>query len=184
MRPGDCPSTSITYCVDGRPCVNFCRLSVWPENLLSTLRVAGRLSVNFLQLSLRPGDLSSSSVNFPFGWETFRQLSLTFRVAGRPSFKFHHLSMRPGELPSTFLVSRKHSVNFQQLYVPLEDIVSTSVNFPCSRETFCQLFQTFHAAGRPSVNCRLLSLRSGDLLLTTSTIRAFVNIPFGPGTFC
>ena len=58
----------------------------------------------------------------------FCQLLWTFRAAGWPSFKFCQLTKRPGDLPWT------------------------SVNFLCSRQTFCELSLSFLADRRPSVN--------------------------------
>ena len=52
----------------------------------------------------------------------------TLFVTGRPSVNFHQLSWQPGDLPST------------------------SVNFPCSQETFHQLPSTFCVARRPFVS--------------------------------
>ena len=89
-------------------------------------------------------------------------------MARRPSFKFRHLSVQP------------------------EDLLSTSVNFLCGRETSRKLPSYLGAVGRPSVNFRQFlcgwdrsgqkrfrqhSLRSGSLPPT------FVNIPYDPKTF-
>ena len=108
----------------------------------------GEPSVNLRQYSMRPGDLPSTSANFPYGQETFRQLS-AFPVDLR------ELSVRLRELlltsvnilcgqetlrqkPSTFHAGGKPSTNIRQL--------------PCRRKTFCQLPSTFCAAVRISLN--------------------------------
>ena len=60
-----------TFRAARRPFVNFHKLSVWPEDLLSNFRVAERPSVNFCYFSVLPGNLSSSSVSFQCGRDTF-----------------------------------------------------------------------------------------------------------------
>lgn len=156
VQLGGLPSTSV-HCTCGqdtvhqlisifhaawRPSGNYRQLSVWPEDLPSTFRVAWRSSVNFpfvletfhlfssilctagrpvifCQLSVRSGDLNSTSVHILCSLETFRQIRSTFRSARRPSRKFHHLSVQLGE------------------------VISTSDNISCSRYTFRQLPSTF-----------------------------------------
>ena len=132
----------------GGPSVNFCRLSVQPVDLPST-------SVNiqcgqkaFRELSVWPGDLPSTSDNFQCDQETFCQLPSTFSVAE----KFR-------QLPSTFRATGRSFIKIRQLSVPLGDIQSTLVDFPCGqnlpstsdnflccRETIHQLSLIFHAA--------------------------------------
>ena len=82
VRPGYLSSTSVNF-----PCgqLDFRLLSMRLVDLPSTsinFHVAGRPSINFHQPSVQPGDLLLTSVNFPHGWDTFRQLSSTFRTDG------------------------------------------------------------------------------------------------------
>ena len=58
-----------TFCVARRTFVNFCQLSVMPEDFWSTFRVSRRTFVNFPQLS-------STSVNFPCFQKILGQLSV------------------------------------------------------------------------------------------------------------
>ena len=78
-------------------------------------------------------------------------------------------------------------MNFCQFLMRLGDIQSTSVNIPCSRETFCQLLSSVRVARRPSVdfpygwdNLRELPstfLQPGDFLST------FINFSCSQITF-
>ena len=78
-------------------------------------------------------DLLSTSVNFPYGRETFCQLPSIF-LATRIFFdNFHHISMLPEDLSSTLYEARRTSVNFRQLSVPSGDPPSNFVKFLCSR---------------------------------------------------
>ena len=115
---------------------------------------------------MRPEDLWSTSDNFLCGQETFSQLTSIFRVAGRPSVNYHQFPFcrEPfHQLSSTFNVVKKPSDNFRQLSMQPGDLLSTSVNFLCSLETFLHVLFTFCAAGRPSDNIHQLSVRPGDL---------------------
>ena len=122
----------------------------------------------FRQLSLLPREFQSTSVNISCGQETFRQIPSDFCVAGRPSDNFHQISIWPGDLSSTFCTPGRLSMSFRQLAVrsrdlstsinfpcgrglsvifcqlsvQAKDLPSTSINIPCSRETFCQLLST------------------------------------------
>ena len=132
-----------------RPSFNFSQLSVHRET--------------FRQLSTRTGVHTLNSVNFRCDQETFSEFSLTFLADSRPSINFRLLLCSR----ETF---RQHS--FQPVQFP-----STSINFLCGWETFCQLPSTFRAyrrtsvnfrhlsvpPGRPSVNFCLLSVHTGDL---------------------
>ena len=82
-------------------------------------------------------------MNFPSGRDTFGQLLSNFFAAGIPSLNFCNLSVQPGDLLST-------SVNFpcsQNIFCHLStwtgDLPSTSVNFSSVRETFRQFPLTF-----------------------------------------
>ena len=140
--------------------------------------------------------LLSTSINFPWGQETFRQFpstlhndrraSSTFLVAGGPCITFHQLSVLPGnlsttsvnflcgrktirQLPWTFCAAGRHSVNFRQLFVRPADLLSTSVNFR-------QLFVRPADLLSTSVDFRQLSVRSGNLLSSFSAAgRSSVN---------
>lgn len=81
-------------------------------------------SINFRQHSERPRDLTSTSVNLPYGQE-FHQLSVWLCDLSSTSCQ---LSVRPGDLPSN------------------------SVKFTGGRKTFHQCLQTFRSTRRPSVN--------------------------------
>ena len=59
------------------------------------------------------------------------------------------------------------------------DFPSTSINFPCSRETFCQLSTTFRDDRRPSVNFCQLFVRLE--VLPSTLYAAFRQFP---STFC
>ena len=94
--------------------------------------------------SVKPGDLFLTSANFPCCRENF-----------------HHF------FPSTsikFLCGRKTSYQHSGTFYVTSRI---SVNLLCGRETFRQLLSAFRAARRLSVNFRQLSVRPGDLLLTS-----------------
>ena len=97
VRPGDLPSSLLTFCAAGRLCqlLSTFRVAGRPSsNFRQNFRIAGRPSVNFHQLSVPPRDLPSIFVNFRCGRETFHQLLSTFRAARRPSMNFCELSMR------------------------------------------------------------------------------------------
>ena len=133
------------------------------------------------------GDLPSTSVNFPWGWKTFRQFLSTFCVAWKPSMKFHQLSVHPGELPSTsvrqgdllstyvifvccwetFLQLSVWSGDLPSTSVSITEDLCTSVNFTYCWENFRRLPSNFLANGRPSVNFFHLSVWRGDLPLIT-----------------
>ena len=188
MQSVDLPSTSINFLCDRdtihqllstfravrRHSVNFCLLSVRPEDLLPTCRLTGRPSVNFSEVSVQTEDLPSTSGYFLCGRETFRKLSSTFRAIGRTSVNFcaarRHSVDNPcacvnfRQLPSMFRAAKSlpsTSLNFPcrwetfchlcQLSVLTGEIPTTSVNFPCGCETFLQLPSPFRAARRPSV---------------------------------
>ena len=72
------------FLADGRPSVNFCQLSVWPEDLLLTFLMAGTPSV--------------TSDKLPFILESFCQLLSNFRAAGRLSVNLCQPWVRPGDL--------------------------------------------------------------------------------------
>ena len=140
-----------------RLCVNFCQLFVRPvdfPSLPSTLGAAKIFSDNFhdisvlpgnvASISIWPGELPSTSVNFPYHRETFRQLLCNFCTVRRPSINIPSNCVNFRHLPSTFL-------NFLCGGRP-------SVNFTSSRETFIQLPSTFRAAGISSINFRQFSV--------------------------
>ena len=125
---------SSTFCVAVTRSVNF---FMWPGSFPSSSVNYPCCRKSFCQLSEQPVELPSTSVDCPYGLENFRQLSL-----------------RTGDFPSA-------SVN---IFLLLRDLSSTSANYPCCRETFCQLPSTFHLAGTPFVNIRQHSLQPEDLL--------------------
>ena len=130
-------------------------------------------------VSMYPGEF----LQLPSTFRAARIHSVNFHVAGRSSVNFCQLFMRLGNLPSTFREIVRISINFHQLsFRPGSfcQLLSTfladgrsSVNFPCSQETFHQLPSNFHTAGSSpptSVNLpccrdnfRQLSLRQCDL---------------------
>ena len=82
-----------------------------------------------------PGDLPSISDNFPFRSWSFCQLQNILRAARKPSVIFRQLSVYQEtfrQLLSTFRATGRHSLNFHQLSAWLGEILSTTVNIPCS----------------------------------------------------
>ena len=71
--------------------------------------------------------------------------------------------MRSEGLPSTFRMAEAPSLNFRETFVRPVDLPLTSVNFPCSQESFDQLPSTLGAAGRLSLKFRQLKMQPGDL---------------------
>ena len=120
VRLVDLPSTSVNFpCSAGPsgnfpsvtgPSVQFCLLSVWPQDLLSAFRSTAGLFVNL------PCDRGTFS-QLLFDHGNFRQLPLPFCAAGGPSVSLHHLSMLPGDFPSSYSAAAGHTVNFCQLSV-------------------------------------------------------------------
>ena len=188
MRSGDIPSTTVSI-----PCDSG-TLSELP----STSHAAGRRSTFFN--SGRPFVIFCY---FLCEWETPCQLPSTFLATGTFSVNFRQLSVnflqlyvRPGELPKMFYAAGKRSDNFRQFSVQSVNLSSTSVNFLCGRETFCQipsilcatgvlpisvnfpygletfrqLPSTFHASGRSSDIFHQLSVQLGDFPLTSVSI--------------
>lgn len=129
-----------TLCAAGLLSVNFHQLSIRQGNLpltLSTFCTAVRPSVNFSQLFMQPGDLSSTSVNFACSEKTFLVLLSNFRATERPSVNCRLLFRQSGDLLLTTSTIR---AAFCQHFVRPWNLQSTSVYFPCSQETFRQLF--------------------------------------------
>ena len=93
------------------------------------------------------------SINFACSRETFRQFPLSFLVAGRNSMNFRQLSVLPEDLLSTFHVALRPSANFRNLFVWLGDLLWTFANFCMAR--------------RPSFKFRHLSVQPGDLSFTS-----------------
>ena len=135
-----------------RPSVNFSRAWVAFLQLPSTIHAAGRPSVNFCQLPVQQKDLSSTSVNFLYGKETFHQILATFCAAGRTSdnppatgrtsvnyreLSYGHETFH--QIPSTFCAAGRPSVNFRQHSIRLGNLLSTFNNFPSGMNTFCRL---------------------------------------------
>ena len=126
------------------------------------------------------GYFSSTSVNFPCGQKTLRQLSvwqgyftsttIKFLCSQGPPVNFCQLFVQPEDLPSTF-----HATG---------DLPSNSINFPCGQEILRQLLSTFHTDWRTSANYHQLSVQPGDLPSTfLATGRLFVNFLCGLKTF-
>ena len=79
------PSINLsTSCAAGRPVVNFCKLSVQPEDLPSIFDnlPCDRISLNFHQFPMQSGDFSSF-VKFLCIPETFHQIPSTVLAARR-----------------------------------------------------------------------------------------------------
>ena len=132
-----------TFRVAGRYSVNFRKLSMWPESLLTIFVRLGDLLSTFRETG-RP------SVNFSFGWETFRQIASNFRVAGRPNVSFRQFLECQGDfpaIPSSFHATGSLSVNFRHLVVRPGDVLASSGNFPYGWKTF-RLFLSRFCAGR------------------------------------
>ena len=118
------------------------------------------LPENVASISIWPGELPSTSVNFPYHRETFRQLLCNFHAVRRPSINIPSNCVNFRHLLSTFRAAEKPSVNIPQLLVRPGDLPST-----------------LHPVGRLSFNYRLLSVRQGYLPLT------FVNFLCCPKAF-
>ena len=118
-----------TFCATGRHSINFCQLSVQPEDLPSTSCSAGRHSINFFEVSVRPGDLLSTSFNNPCGQETFWPIPSIFCTAERPSVNFHQLFCVARRCYVNFRVAGRPSVNICKIFMPPGDLLSTSDNF-------------------------------------------------------
>ena len=144
------------------PCNNgtSCLLSIRQHHILSN-------SINFHQLSMHPRDLPSTflvstrpSINFLCGCETFYKLPST--LVHPPYFR---------QIPSNSINFPCAHRRFCQLFIRQWDLLSTSVNFSCVRETFREpsvrpryLHSTFHASVGPSVNFNQQSVQSRDYL--------------------
>ena len=73
--------------------------------------------------------------------------------------------MTPGDFPSdcvNFRAAIRPSINFCEVSLRQRDFPQNSINFPCSREIFCQLPSIFCAAGNSSVIFRELCVRPVD----------------------
>ena len=108
LCPGELSSTSVNLLFWQK---TFCELPCGRENfcqLPSTFCAAGRPSINFRQLVVCR--------------ETNRQLSSTLGVAGGPSNNLRQPSVWPEDCLSTFCAVGRHSINFHQISVQLEDL--------------------------------------------------------------
>ena len=152
-----------TFRADGRPYYNFNQPSIRLGDLST--------SINFL---VRPADLPSTSVNFLCSQKTFCQLSV--QLEDFPSNSFN------------FICHRRPSVNFLCRWETFRQLSSNLLAAGTPFGNFGQLFvwpgdlgqlqSTFHAARRPSINFRQLSMRMGDLHLTS------VIVPCSLESFC
>ena len=199
MSPGDLSSPSVnfscsseiirqllsTFRADDRPAVNIPCGRDTLRQLPSTFHAGRGPSVNFRQISKLPVDLRSNYVNFSgslvafhqyfVGPQTSRQIPSTFCAVERPSVNFCQLSMPLSHLLSTSIKFPCTWETFHQLpstFLQPVDL-SNSVNFFCSRQTFCQFscrWETFH-------QLRQLSVWLGDLLSTfRATDRSSINL--------
>ena len=166
-------------------CSTFSQLFVRPQDLPSTFCLATEHSINFLHFR-----------------STLLQLLLTSHAATRTPAKF------PCDC-GTFYAIVGHSVNFYRLFALPENFLSTSVNFPCVRgssvkfpcslRSFCQLFvwlqdlpSTFRAAAGPSLNflCGCGTIRELSVLLldfpsiSITFLSCWVFFHSLPSTFC
>ena len=174
------------FCVARRPSINSSCDRVTFHQLSSNFSASKRHFVNI------PCNLPSTFVNIPCRWETCK-LPSTFCVARRPSvnFPYGQDTFRLGKfLPTSVKILRtqetfcqplstlgsagRPSGNFHLLSVWLEDILLTSVKFPCGSESFrhhlvqlVHLLSTFRAAWRPTVNFGQLLVQTEDLLCTS-----------------
>ena len=132
------------------------------------------VSETFHQLSVRPQDLPSTSINILSvrGKHFVRKLDLPLN--------FRQLSVWPRVLLSSFV--HQQDLQSSSVNIPCSrGLPSTSINFPCVRETFRELslwqrgllsdfcvavdiLSTFFASAQPSVNFRHLSVHPLDLL--------------------
>ena len=127
-----------TFCSSMGNSVNFSCVCRTFRQLLSTLRASTGLSVIFRQLSTcqldllsnihSSRDLTSSSSNFPSICGKFRQFSWTFCASAGSFFNYRKFSLHLLNLPS-------NSIKFPCL----KDLVSISINFRTSAETFVNL---------------------------------------------
>ena len=162
----------LTFCATLGPSVIFSQLSVrlrvFPSTFVNFLCVCGTFRQLFVrpqiihQLSLRPHNL--------------RQLPSTFHASTGPSGNlsdgsgtFRQISVGPWDLPSTSVNFRAPTGSFVSKLRP-QNLLSTSVDFPCICRIYHKLASTFHEAGEPPVNFpsyrltfRQLSLRPRDL---------------------
>ena len=194
MLSRDLPSASVTFS-SGRGTFH---------QILSTFCVVMGLTVNFHQLPSTFRAALGHSFNFPCCRGTFRQFLSPFRAAG----DFPTTSVNYPFGPSVnFRVTTRSSVNFCQLYVWLQDLLSTvsaatgpSINHLCGSGTIRQLSvlpmvlpSTFHAAAGPAVNFHQLSMQPREPVSTSRapwflpstfrpTVGPFVNFPCGSGT--
>ena len=173
VLPGKLPSASINFPF-GRG--TFRHLSI-------TFHASERLSIYIRELYMLPGELETNFINFPCGCGTFRELymcpwdfrlllstfhlpslSSPFCAAMGPSINYRQFFVAAG--PSYFRAVTGPSINFSHYFVLPWDILSTSVNFPCVSENFCQLPSTFRVAAVLFISFRLLLMRMRDLLST------------------
>ena len=125
------------------------------HQILSPFHAAGEPSIYFCQCSMQLQYLLSTFglaaglfVNFLYGCGNLPQLSVlpldlpsTFSASAGPPVTYRQVAMQPLDLPSTSIIFpcyRESFVHFHQLSKPLQHIPSTFVIFPCSCETFRQ----------------------------------------------
>ena len=169
-------------------CGTVCAGSIPSRNFPSNVRTTAGPSMNFHQLSVHLRDLLSTSINFSCISGTFNQLSVpplyllstsvnSPCIAG-PSVNFCQHFVHLWDLPKSFV---------QLLVLP-----STSVKFPCSFGTICQLSvhprdlqSTFCAAVGPSFNFSQLFMPPWGLQSTFCVSMGLsVNIHCGRRTIC
>ena len=184
MHPQHIPSTFINFLFATRPFINLRQLPVRPlvltgpsvnfkclrmifRQIPSTFSASARPSCNFCQLSVQLWDISSKFDNFPCGCETLCQLLVRPRCLGQ-------LFVQQKDHLSNFYVAAGPSVNFHELSVQPQDLLSISVNSLCACGTFHQLPSTVRAVVRHSVIYLLLSLRSRNLPLTSVNFLCFL----------
>ena len=153
---------------------------VHPRDSSPTFSAFAGSSVSFHQLSVRPLNIPSTSINIPCGHGTFHQFSVqlrdlspTFRASEGPSINFPYVRGRSVNFCQLSVWLRDYqifmcqrnilsssaniraasgpSINLRQLSMRLQNLLSTSVNFPCIHVTFRQLASTFCASVGHSV---------------------------------
>ena len=181
---------SLTFCANVGPFVNFlCGCGCFRQLSSSFLCVRGP----FRQLSVWPRICRQLSLH-P---HNLRQLPSTFCASTGPSVNFSYCSrtfrqlfVRPQYLPSTSVNCRAPTGPTVNKLLP-QNLLSTSVDFPCICRIYRKLASTFHEAGGLPVNFpsfrltfRQLSLRPWELsnsfhflLLLSSSSSSGVSYP-------
>ena len=145
---------SLTFRATVGPSITFSQLSVrlrvFPTTFVNFLCICGP-SVNFFASTQPP----ATSINFLcihwtfqelFRWQ--RNLLSNFPGSVGPSINFRQLSVHPQYLPSTSVNFRAPTGSSVNKLRP-QNLLSTSVDFPCICRIYRKLASTFHETGGP-----------------------------------